>query len=103
MKVTKAKGLNTIWLADMAATLERDLFDAVHGWPRMQRARRQAMNPWPKALRIEPALFGGFSQCARSNRIEPLCFGYFHLGPQMKVARPPAETGGLLQAAQKEG
>jgi hypothetical protein len=32
--------------------------------------------------------------------VEPLCFDYFHLGPQMKVARQPGETGGLQQAEQ---
>jgi hypothetical protein len=82
MKVTKAKGLKTIWLADMAANHELDMFDASHRLPRMHRASRQAMQPWPKTLRIERILFGGSSHRAQSNRIEPLCFGYFHLGPQ---------------------
>jgi hypothetical protein len=103
MKVTKAKGLNTIWLADMATTHDHRLFDAVGHEAPMHRAQRQAVHPWPKAPRIEPVSFGGSIQMARSNRIEPLCFGYFHLGPQMKVARPPAETGALLQAEQVEG
>jgi hypothetical protein len=30
-----------------------------------------------------------------------ICFGYFHLCQQMKVTRPPAGTGALLQAAKK--
>src|SRR4051812_26828379 len=29
---------------------------------------------------------------ARPNRIRALCFGYFHLGPQMKVTRPRGGT-----------
>ena len=100
MKVTKAKDLNAIWLADVAANHEQDLIGASHRRPRMHRAQRQAMDPWPKTSRIEWTLFGGSSQVARSNRVEPLCFGYFHLGPQMKVARPPAETGALSRSEQ---
>jgi hypothetical protein len=98
MKVTKAKGLNTIWLADVATNHEMDLVDASRLGPQMHRAQRPAVHPWPEASQIEPALFGGSSHWARSDRIEPLCFGYFHLGPQMKVARPPAETGALSRS-----
>jgi hypothetical protein len=35
----------------------------------------------------------------RAKSYSALCFGYFHLSQQMKVTRPPAETGALLQAA----
>jgi hypothetical protein len=94
MKVTKAKGLNTHWVGSIASNprtasiqLKRSL-------------AAEAMHPRTSMLRIEPASFGGFIQAARSNRIEPLCFAYFHLGPQMKVGRPPAETGALSRGEQ---
>jgi hypothetical protein len=57
MKVTKAKGLKTIWLADMAANHEGNLFDASRLWPRSHRARKPAMHPLPEALRVEPTPF----------------------------------------------
>ena len=41
------------------------------------------------------------SQALCSNRIEALCFAYFHLGLQMKVGRPPAETGGLFRGTRQ--
>jgi hypothetical protein len=102
-KVTKEEGLNAIWLAAMATTHAQRHFDSTGHGPRMRRAKRvpsvsrrirgqclAKLNPWPS----------GFScHGSETNRIEALCFGSFHLGPQMKGTRRPGETGGLLQAA----
>ena len=95
MKVTKAKGLNT------------DLTD-LHGKnPRatvVQPNRSLAADaPYPRkpVRRVDLAWFVACCHVNEPDRIEPLCFGYFHLGPQMKVARQPGETGGLLQAEPK--
>jgi hypothetical protein len=44
MKVTKAKGLNTIWLADVAATSEQHRFNAPHQLSRMHRIRGQRVH-----------------------------------------------------------
>jgi hypothetical protein len=96
MKVTKAKGLNTHLIGSSACNprtasvqLERSL-------------AAEAMHPRTSMLRIEPALVVGCCHGSDSNRIEPLCFAYFHLGPQMKVGRPPAETGALSRSEQAQ-
>src|SRR5262245_22120430 len=58
----------------------------------------EAMHPRKPVLGVEPHLFVVSCHVSQPDRIEALCFGYFHLGPQMKVARLPAETGGLARS-----
>ncbi|HEY6510611.1 MAG TPA: hypothetical protein VI032_01450 [Burkholderiaceae bacterium] len=92
MKVTKAKGLKT------------DLTGLYGNNPRTASVRLKrslaadAMYPRKSVLQDELVLYVGCCHGSETDRIEPLCFGYFHLGPQMKVARPPAETGGLSRS-----
>ena len=99
MKVTKAKGLNTD-LTDLhgnnprATVVQLNRSLATDG-PRL---RTDAPHPRKSVMRAEPTCFVVCCHVNEPNRIEPLCFGYFHLGPQMKVARPPAETGGLSRS-----
>ena len=50
MKVTKAKGLNTIWLAAMATTHEQGRFDPRHPWSRMHRDLQRIRGPWHREL-----------------------------------------------------
>jgi hypothetical protein len=94
MKVTKAKGLKTHLTGSSfqnprtrSVQLKRSL-------------AADAMLPRKSVRRDELELFVVCCHVSEPNRIEPLCFGYFHLGPQMKVARPPAETGGLSRSEQ---
>ncbi|HEY6356442.1 MAG TPA: hypothetical protein VIY30_18310, partial [Burkholderiaceae bacterium] len=95
MKVTKAKGLNT------------DLNGSSGYNPRTETAQLErslaadAPHPRKPVLRTKPTVFVACCHGSEPDRIEPLCFGYFHLGPQMKVARPPAETGALSRSEQR--
>ncbi|HEY6355462.1 MAG TPA: hypothetical protein VIY30_13315 [Burkholderiaceae bacterium] len=94
MKVTKAKGLNT------------DLNGSSGCNPRTATVHLMrslaAGTPLPRksVLRAERAVFVGCCHGSEPDRIEPLCFGNFHLGPQMKVARQPGETGALSRSEQ---
>jgi hypothetical protein len=98
MKVGKAKGLNTIWLLHVA------------GGPRTP--LRQPLCPWatdtpPRDARKAPFIRGPRARASNLARawvvatstgqivFEALFFGYFLLGQQKKVTRPPAETGAL--------
>jgi hypothetical protein len=92
MKVTKAKGLKTD-LTDLRGN------DPRATWVQLKRSlATDAMYPRKAVRRGEPASFVVCCHVNEPNRIEPLCFGYFHLGPQMKVARPPAEIGALSRS-----
>jgi hypothetical protein len=94
MKVTKAKGLNP------------HLAGATGSNPRKRSVQLKrslaadAVLPRKSVRRTDPTSFVVCCHGRQPNRIEPLCLGYFHLGPQMKVARPPAETGGLSRSEQ---
>jgi hypothetical protein len=94
MKVAKAKGLNTDLTEQMARTHEQDRFDSGARWPRrrcireIERGELNESSSWVVAT------------AASQMGVEPLCFAYFHLGPQMKVGRPPAETGAPSRSEQ---
>jgi hypothetical protein len=92
MKVTKAKGLKTDLTEQVAATPEQDRFGSGARWPRRRCIRAIAR----RELNGSSSWF--LATAASRIGVEPLCFAYFHLGPQMKVGRPPAETGALSRS-----
>jgi hypothetical protein len=51
----------------------------------------------PTALRVEQAFIVISCHTDQPNRIQALCFGYFHLGPQMKVTAGRAHRRALSQ------
>jgi hypothetical protein len=57
MKVTKAKGLNTIWLVDVATSHEEGWFDSSRHGPRMHRAQGIGTRLWFTVLPVQPRLF----------------------------------------------
>ena len=91
MKVTKAKGLKT------------DLIGSPDYNPRitpvqlMRSLAAEAMHPRKSVSRIDLLSFVGCCHVSELNRIEPLCLGYFHLGPQMKVTASRAHRRALTQ------
>ncbi len=125
MKVTKAKGLNTTptWPsrsghpAQRAASPERRTPNQPParrcGSLRIAVEIRRAANRSPRAARSAPALLGGLRcRCAtrvqshppgrvsgagRPSGFRALCFGYFHLGLQMKVTRQPGRDPAMLE------
>jgi hypothetical protein len=91
MKVTKAKCLNTIWLADVARTLRGPLVQ-----PGVSLATVCSAAFSPKDLganrdqrdnRIEGISCVGSCHVRKSNRIEAFFFGSFLLGQQKKGTR----------------
>ena len=117
MKVTKAKGLNATPFARSArcgTAVQRATWTACDTSD-LQRARRRGLRkaspaqirwtpgqsearPRRVSCRLDPQRAVQVARRAgRARReeraewfcIEPLCFGDFHLGPQMKVTRPP--------------
>jgi hypothetical protein len=67
MKVTKAKGQNTL----IRLVCQKGSADDCQG----------------------PSMAERFGQKNSRDRVEALCFGDFHLGQQMKVTRLPGGTG----------
>src|SRR5512143_1851593 len=93
-KVTKEKSLKTDLTEQMARTHEHQLFDWNARWPRMRCFRGSQcceLNGCGSWFAAKSASQIGF---------QALCFGYFHLGQQMKVARRPGGTGGLSRSEQ---
>jgi hypothetical protein len=92
MKVTKAKGLKTDLTEQVARTHEQDGCDSGARWPR-KRCIREI-----ESVESNESSTWFVATAASQIGVEPLCFAYFHLGPQMKVGRPPAETGALSRS-----
>jgi hypothetical protein len=117
MKVTKAKALNATPFtrsARVGSPVQGATWRACGG-PELSRARRGGLREASPALirwtqgqrearprrvrcRFDPRRWFQVARragCARGEEraerfcLEPLCFGDFHLGPQMKVTRPP--------------
>ena len=124
MKVTKANGLNT---SDLISTLRQEeimtferarnalgphaagpLALVPHSFRR--RAQSHLKNPVPAVSgsnvprEISQAMiFSSRSVTTKSLVFEPLCFGDFHLGRQMKVTRPPGRDPAQPHAVEPPG
>src|SRR3982751_4887204 len=74
MKVNKAKALNT----DLTGSSARN--PRTRSAHLMRSLAASAMHPRKVVSRIAPELFVGCCHGSEPDRIEPPCFGYFHLG-----------------------
>ena len=86
-KGTKEDGLNTIWLADVARTHARELFNTLSRWPRFaprsfgeKAAEQTVASETPSRT---DGLRRVLATSARQIVFQAICFGYFHLGQQM--------------------
>jgi hypothetical protein len=88
MKVTKAKGPNTIWPSRFGKKVRPAQCGSTRSGERLERGAKAFALRVGRALRqVEQARRQPNSpaEASGSDRIEALCFGDFHLGQQMKV------------------
>ena len=80
MKVTKAKGLNTIWLVEVATGYDQDVFDARrYGRVRSEHQDNQCIgDQWH--CKLESTLNAVSCRSVRSNRISPFALVPFIWG-----------------------